>query len=81
MAAATVSQTYIDALREERAYLNANRADIDLDMARGLLANCREASPAGSKATLARGWSSEMRDHFKAGVDFWTLQVRKMESK
>ena len=63
-------QSYLDALRDERAILNKAIADGDniAELARDMLAS--------TKAALAGGWSADMAHYMRGSRDFWANQAK-----
>ena len=67
----TMTQEYLDGLRDERAiYTKARSEGHDMrEFAAAAAANAAE--------TLARGpWAREIADYLRAGRDFWQHQAR-----
>lgn len=72
MATQTVSQSYLDGIRDERAILRQAIADGETDLAalaRDMLDNINR--------TIAQGWSGEMAEYMRGSRDFWRNQVKK----
>lgn len=72
MTTQTVSQSYLDGIRDERAVLRQAIADGETDLAalaRDMLDNISR--------TIAQGWSGEMAEYMRGSRDFWRNQVKK----
>ena len=72
MTTQTVSQSYLDGVADERAFLRRAIADGEADLA-GL---AREMLDTINRA-VARGWSGEIAEYMRGSRDFWRNQVKK----
>lgn len=73
---ATISQSYLLAIRDERALLNAMIARGEYEPAKdapAILANIREI--------MAQGFSGDMAEYMRGSRDFWIGQVSRIAKR
>jgi len=71
----TVTQAYLLGIRDERAVLREMQARGEYDPAIDA-----PAMLASIEQTRARGFSGDMAEYMRGGLDFWRGQVAKLET-
>ena len=74
MSAATVTQAYLLGIRDERALMREMQARGEYDPAIDA-----PAMLASVQRTKARGFSGDMAEYMRGGIDFWRGQVAKLK--